>query len=103
MVLEINTSSSVRQSSPAASVNPNCQQSKKIITSRAYVMTADQAELDSTVVTAYQNKSETSMQSQDTAAADAQRSSPPVGTYSTGSSPEPFKPSEPRGLACSIF
>ncbi|KZV32263.1 hypothetical protein F511_27377 [Dorcoceras hygrometricum] len=31
------------------------------------------------------------MRSRGTAAADAQRSSPPVGTYSTGSSPAPFK------------
>ncbi|KZV16634.1 hypothetical protein F511_44916 [Dorcoceras hygrometricum] len=29
-------------------------------------------------------------------------SSPPVGVNSAGSSPAPFKPSEPRGSACSI-
>ncbi|KZV39263.1 zinc finger CCCH domain-containing protein 64-like [Dorcoceras hygrometricum] len=38
-----------------------------------------------------------------TAAAGAQRSSLPVGTKSSGPSPAPFKPSEPRGSACSIF
>ncbi|KZV34214.1 hypothetical protein F511_39445 [Dorcoceras hygrometricum] len=41
--------------------------------------------------------------SRGTAATDAQRSSPPVGmNSSTGSSSAPFKPSEPRGSACSI-
>ncbi|KZV52486.1 ribonuclease P protein subunit p29-like [Dorcoceras hygrometricum] len=35
--------------------------------------------------------------------AGAQRSSQPVGTYTAGSSPAPFKPRVPRGSACSIF
>ncbi|KZV38231.1 hypothetical protein F511_19969 [Dorcoceras hygrometricum] len=34
-----------------------------------------------------------------TAATGAQTSSPPVGIKSTGSSPAPFKPSEPKGPA----
>ncbi|KZV28541.1 hypothetical protein F511_39745 [Dorcoceras hygrometricum] len=45
----------------------------------------------------------TRLRSRGTAAIGAQKSSPPVGVISSvGSSPAPFKPSEPRGMLCSI-